>query len=99
MAAVDAADAALEAGFFFRAGRFGLAWVPAAPEALVALGLEDFLVLAPVADAAGAGAPDVPGAPLAGAGAVGGFAGALLDMEAILESYDECEGVGVSIRQ
>jgi hypothetical protein len=83
-ACVDAAEAAFDAGFFFRGGRLVLAVVPApAPDALVGLALDDdaFLVglVAPVEGAAepaaGAGA-----AAAAGPAAVGGFAGAGVDI-------------------
>jgi hypothetical protein len=85
---VDAAEVALVAGFFFRGGRLALAVVPApAPDALVALALDDdaFLVGlfapvegAPAEPAAGAGAGAA-----AGPAAVGGFAGALVDISMI----------------
>lgn len=79
-ACVDAADAAFEAGFFFRGGRLGLAVVPApVPDALVGLALDDaFLVGLAVEGAAAAAAGAGAAAAGPAAAAVGGFAGPLV---------------------
>jgi hypothetical protein len=89
-ACVDAADAAFDAGFFFRGGRFVLVVVPApALDAFVGLALDDdaFLVGFAVVPVEGAAAEPAAGAgagaaaaAAAGPAAVGGFAGALVDI-------------------
>jgi hypothetical protein len=82
-ACVDAADAAFDAGFFFRGGRFVLVVVPApAPDALVGLALDDDAFLVGLAvEVEGAAEPAAgAGAAAAGPAAVGGFVGALVDI-------------------